>query len=240
MGEQAKTARYGRDREWRLFPVTVRIARDLWSQLEVGMDGTNTRLERMRATLCREAAVLQELADDFDEGASRAVDLLLGTSGHVLIGGAGTSNAVAWRFAHLLSCCGLPALFLDPAEGLHGGSGAVKPEDTVILISKEGGSREVNAFGLIVKQRGARLMAMTEAPDSELGKMADAVVRVKIRSGSDPFDMVATSSSLANAAAADAICEVVLVERGQTKEAFGATHPAGAVGERMRREGILK
>jgi len=118
------------------------------------MDGTNARLEHMRATLRREAAVLQELANDFDEGASRAVDLLLGTGGHVLIGGAGTSNAVAWRFAHLLSCCGLPALFLDPAEGLHGGSGAVKPEDTVILISKEGRSLEVNAFGLIVKQRG--------------------------------------------------------------------------------------
>ena len=204
------------------------------------MAGTSSRLESMRATLHREAVVLQELADDLDEGALRAVDLLLCTGGHVLIGGAGTSNAVAWRFAHLLSCCGLPALFLDPAEGVHGGSGAVKPEDTVVLISKGGRSLEVNAFGLIVKQRGARLIAITEALDSELGRMADAVVRVKIRSGSDPFDMVATSSSLANAAAADAICEMILVERGHTKEAFGATHPAGAVGERMRREGILK
>jgi arabinose-5-phosphate isomerase len=193
----------------------------------------------MRATLRREAAILAAVADALDDGTSAAVDLLLATPGHVLVGGAGTSNAVAQRFAHLLSCSGLPAIFLSPADSLHGSSGAVRAEDTVVLISKGGKTLEVNSFARIVKQRGAKLVAFTEAPESELGQMADAIVKVKIPADSDPFGMVATSSSLANAAVADAICETVLVERGYTRQAFAATHPGGAVGDRIQKEKIL-
>lgn len=199
-----------------------------------------TRLERMRATLRREAAILEGLAGSLDEDAAAAVDVLLATKGHVLVGGAGTSNAVAMRFAHLLSCSGQPAIFLHPADSLHGSSGAVTAQDTVILISKGGKTAEVNRFASIVKARGARLIAFTEAPESELGRMADAVVRVKIAADSDPFGMVATSSSLANAAVADAFCETILAEKGYTKEAFASTHPGGAVGERIEREGMLR
>jgi arabinose-5-phosphate isomerase len=98
----------------------------------------------------------------------------------------------------------------------------------------------VNRFAAIAKSRGAKLIAFTESPDSELGRMADALVRVRIPADSDPFGMVATSSSLANAAVADAICETILAEKGHTPEAFASTHPGGAVGERIEREGILK
>jgi len=202
------------------------------------MPGNSARIERMRATLEREARILNEIAGTLD--ASDAVDLILATKGHVLVGGAGTSNTVAARFAHLLSCSGQPALFLHPADSLHGSSGAVTPGDTVILISKGGKTVEVNRFAAIAKQRGAKLIAFTENPESELGRLADAIVRVQIPADSDPFGMVATSSSLTNAAVADAICETILAEKGYTKEAFAATHPAGAVGERIVREGILK
>lgn len=202
------------------------------------MQGNSARIERMRATLQREADILNEVAATLD--ASEAVDLILATKGHVLVGGAGTSNTVAARFAHLLSCSGQPAIFLHPADSLHGSSGAVTAADTVILISKGGKTVEVNRFAAIVKQRGAKLIAFTENPESELGRFADAIVRVKIPADSDPFGMVATSSSLTNAAVADAICETILAEKGYTREAFAATHPGGAVGERIVQEGILK
>jgi arabinose-5-phosphate isomerase len=194
----------------------------------------------MRASLLRESEILAGIAAALDNGASQAVDLILRTSGHVLVGGAGTSNTVAARFAHLLSCSGQPAIFLHPADSLHGSSGAVTANDTVILISKGGKTVEVNRFAAIVKNRGAKLIAFTESPESELGRLADAVVQIRIPADSDPFGMVATSSSLANAAVADAICETVLAEKGYTKEAFATTHPGGAVGERIEQEGILK
>lgn len=198
------------------------------------------RLERMRATLRREGEVLSALAETLDPRCADAVTLLLETRGHVILGGAGTSNAVARRFAHLLSCSGLPAVFVQASDCLHGGAGGVKAEDTVVLVSKGGRTLEVNQFARIVKSRGAKLIAMTEAPESELGRLADAVIPVKIPAESDPFGMVATASSLANAAVADAIAETVLAETGYGLKEFAATHPGGAVGVRIEKEGLLK
>ncbi len=202
------------------------------------MRGDGPRLSRMRETLLREARVLTDVAGALDESAEIAVDLLLRTRGHILTGGAGTSSAIAARLAHLLSCCGAPAVLLHPADSLHGASGAVRSEDTVFLISKGGRTAEVNQFAAIAKSRGATLIVMTEDAGSELARLADAVIRIRIPAGSDPFGMVATASSLANAAAGDAICELILHECGYTVREFAGTHPGGAVGERIREEGM--
>ena len=196
------------------------------------------RIERMKATLLRESALLAEQAAQLNESISPAIDLLLATSGHVFVGGAGTSNAIARRFAHLLSCCGLPSSFIHPADSLHGGSGALKPGDTLVLISKGGRTLEINQFASIARKLGARLIAVTESPESELGQMADAIIKVKIPPDSDPFGMVATSSSLTNSAVLDAICETVLVEKGYTLESFARTHPGGAVGKKIQDQGL--
>jgi len=204
------------------------------------MCDSDSRLSRMRGTLLRESGMLARLAGELDSATARAVDVLLQTQGRILIGGAGTSRAVANRFAHLLCCSGLPAFGIHPADALHGGSGAVCSADTVLLISKGGSTDEVNRFAELVIRRGARLIAMTEAPDSELGRLAGAIIRVQVAGDSDPFGMVATASSLANAAVADAICETILSERGYTAAEFAVTHPGGAVGQRIRREGIAR
>jgi arabinose-5-phosphate isomerase len=132
----------------------------------------------------------------------------------------------------------LPSSFIHPADSLHGGSGALKSGDTLVLISKGGRTLEINQFASIVRKLGARLIVVTESLESELGKMADAIIRVRIPPDSDPFGMVATSSSLTNSAVLDAICETVLVEKGYTLESFARTHPAGAVGKKIEDQGL--
>jgi arabinose-5-phosphate isomerase len=155
----------------------------------------------------------------------------------VLVTGAGTSHAVAQRLAHLLSCAGTPALCIDAGDGLHGGSGAIKDGDVVYVISKGGQSKEINQFARIAKERGALIVAQTETADSPLGMMSDAVLTVKTDEDVDPFGMVATGSSLVNAAAGDALCAVLLKLRGYTREAFSRTHPGGAVGKKIEESG---
>jgi len=137
---------------------------------------------------------------------------------------------VGARLAHLLSCCGTPALFIHPGDAQHGLSGAVTDRDVLILISKGGETTEVNTLASIAKQRGARLIALTEQPDSSLGRMSDLVLCVRPPAGVDPYGMIATGSSLVNAAFGDALCVVLLHMRGYTREQFGQTHPGGAVG----------
>ena len=188
---------------------------------------------RARAVVEREARAVAALADQFDQGLADVLALLLNCQGHVLVTGAGTSHAMAQRLAHLLSCCGTPALCISAADSIHGGSGAITPVDIVFVISKGGHSTEINQFVDIARQRGAKVIAQTENPDSPLARMSDAVFHVRTIGDVDPYGMIATGSSLVNGAAGDALCVLLLELRGYTRDDFGVTHPGGAVGREL-------
>jgi arabinose-5-phosphate isomerase len=182
----------------------------------------------------RESAAVASVADQLDETFVEAVQVLLECEGKVLVSGSGTSHAVALRFAHLLSCVGTPALFLHPGDSQHGASGAVAKGDVWIGLSKGGETTEVIFLAGIARQRGATVLAITEKPASSLGRLADIVLHVTAPDGVDPFGMVATGSSLFNAAFCDAICVALLELRGYSVDDFGETHPGGAVGHKIK------
>jgi D-arabinose 5-phosphate isomerase GutQ len=188
---------------------------------------------RAKEVVRLEAEAVGALAEQFDERLTDVVSLLLECQGHVLVTGAGTSRAVAQRLAHLLSCSGTPALFISASDGLHGSSGAVTTKDVVYLISKGGQSEEINQFAQIARGRGAKLIAQTENPESPLAQMCDSILEVRTVGEVDPYGMVATGSSLVNSAAGDVLCVLLLELRGYSKEAFGQTHPGGAVGKKL-------
>jgi len=203
-------------------------------EMEIDVDAL---IVKAKGVIEDEARAVHALADQFDERLKGVVSLLLNCQGHVLVVGAGTSNAVARRFAHLLSCSGTPALHVSAADGLHGGASAVRAEDVIFAISKGGHSAEVNGFVKIAREHGAGVVAQTEDPISPLAQMSDAVYQIRTLGGVDPYGMIATGSSLVNCAAGDVLCVLLLELRGYTKEAFGETHPGGAVGKQLAEEG---
>jgi D-arabinose 5-phosphate isomerase GutQ len=192
-------------------------------------------LTKARHVIESEAKALCDLKDRLTEEITEIVEMIFNCKGHVLIAGAGTCWAIAERFAHLLACCGTPALFINAANAIHGGAGSVTDKDVVYVISKGGQTVELNTFVQIAKARGAKIIAQTEKPDSELGRLSDAVYHVVAPEEVDPFGMIATGSSLVNAVACDVLCILLLEQRGYTKEQFGRTHPGGAVGNKLRK-----
>jgi D-arabinose 5-phosphate isomerase GutQ len=198
---------------------------------------TERLIEKARSVLNSEADAVRSCVRLMDESVASIASMLLECRGHVLVAGAGTSRAVALRFAHLLSCCGTPALPINAADALHGGAGAVTDRDVVYIISKGGRSAEINKFADIARKRGARIIAHTENPSSPLARMSDLVYRVAAEGCPDPYGMIATGSSLVNCAACDALCALLLELRGYSKEAFGETHPEGEVGRALAAEG---
>jgi D-arabinose 5-phosphate isomerase GutQ len=191
---------------------------------------------RARQIVEQESQAVRDMSAQFDQSLGWVVQALFTCKGHVLVTGAGTSRAVAERFSHLLSCCGTPALFIHAADSLHGASGAIKPGDVVYIISKGGHSVEINQFAQIARQQGAFIIAHTEKPESPLGQMADLVFQIVAPPDVDPYGMIATGSSLVNSAACDALCVLLLEQRGYTKDDFGRTHPGGAVGKKISGE----
>jgi D-arabinose 5-phosphate isomerase GutQ len=193
-------------------------------------------LARARDVVERESRAVASLKTQFTSRMAAVTEMILNCPGHVLVAGAGTSRAIAQRFAHLLACCGTPALFISAADAIHGGAGGVTDKDIVYIISKGGRSTEINRFAQIVKERGARIIAHTEKPDSPLGRLSDVVFHIVAPENVDPYGMIATGSSLTNAAACDALCVLLLELRGHTKSQFGRTHPGGAVGAKLEAE----
>jgi D-arabinose 5-phosphate isomerase GutQ len=193
-------------------------------------------LKRAREVIESEARAVSTLKEQLTEEITGIVDMIFNCKGHILTAGAGTSWAIAERFAHLLACCGTPALFINAANAIHGGSGSITEKDIVYVISKGGRSTELNNFVRIAKDLGAKIIAHTEKPDSELGLLSDAVYHIVAPEDVDPYGMIATGSSLVNAAACDALCILLLELRGYTKEQFGQTHPGGAVGAKLRKK----
>jgi arabinose-5-phosphate isomerase len=184
--------------------------------------------------ILQESRGVSEIVSQLDGNFVNAVHLLINCPGHVLVAGSGTSHSVAERLAHLLSCCGTPALFIHPGDTQHGLSGAVTGHDVLIAISKGGETAEVNHLAQVAKARGARLIALTEKPASTLGKQADVVLCIQAPPDVDPYGMIATGSSLVNAALGDALCVVLLRLREYSPEQFSETHPGGAVGLKIK------
>jgi len=192
-------------------------------------------IARARTVVEREARAVAALAAQFDESLAPVVQALLDCTGHVLVTGAGASAAVAQRMAHLLSCCGTPALFISAADSLHGGAGAITERDLVYIVSKGGHSAEINQFADLARQRGAKVIVQTEDPGAPLAQKADAVYRVQTVGDVDLYGMIATGSSLVNGAAGDVLCVLLLEARGYSLADFGRTHPGGAVGKMLGR-----
>jgi arabinose-5-phosphate isomerase len=197
-------------------------------------DITSAKLiEQARAVFKRETDALASVEGQLDSSLSKVIYALFDCPGHILVTGAGTSRAVAQRFAHLLACCGSPGLFVNAADALHGGAGAVTANEVLFVISKGGRSSEINNFVKIAKDKGAKIIALTETNESPLADMCDAIYKIKAPADADPYGMIATGSSLVNSAACDVLCVLLLQMRGYSKEQFAVTHPEGAVGRKL-------
>ncbi len=164
---------------------------------------------------------------------TRCVEVLAGCRGRILTAGCGTSAAAAKKIAHSLCCIERPAAFLAPGDAVHGGLGLVQPEDVVIAVSKGGNTREITSLLPAIQSKGAFLIGVTERSDSVLGRASQLLMRVSVEREPDPFNMLATASTLAVIALFDAVCIALMQATGYTREQFAVIHPGGAVGDRL-------
>jgi KpsF/GutQ family protein len=188
----------------------------------------------------QEAVSIRILKDKVDTGViTRIVDIIANckkNNGRVITAGVGTSAAAAKKIAHTFSCIEIPSFFLSPGDSVHGALGSVQKGDVVIAVSKGGGTREVLNMLPAVKSKKAVLIGVTENMDSELAKTSDIVLKIEVEREPDPFNMLATASTMVIIAVFDAISIVLMETTGYKKEQFALIHPGGAVGERLAKK----
>lgn len=192
-----------------------------------------TNTEVGRAAIAAEIAALKRLHDSLGEQFDGAAAALSGTAGKVLTLGIGKSGHAAQKVAATLRSVGLPALYLNASDSLHGDLGLVEQGDVVILFSKSGATQELLVLLPHLRARGTTLIAVVGTPGARLAREADFVLDASVEREGCPLEAAPMASVLAAQAAGDALAAAVTRSRGFSVDDFARLHPAGALGARL-------
>jgi arabinose-5-phosphate isomerase len=189
--------------------------------------------EQAKRVLKIEADAVAALIDRVDERFVQAVTLILNCKGRVVVTGMGKSGLIGKKIAATLASTGTPALFLHPAEGIHGDLGMVTRGDTVIALSNSGETEEISRMLPSLKRLGIKIIALTGNPESTLAKNSDVVIDVGVSEEACPLGLAPTASTTATLAMGDALAVVLLDQRGFKQEDFACFHPGGTLGKKL-------
>lgn len=194
---------------------------------------TDPLLKLAERVLRVEAEGILGLVGRLDARFLRALQLLSDCRGRVVVTGIGKSGIVGRKVAATLASVGTPALFLHPAEGVHGDIGMVARGDVVLAISNSGETEEILTLLPAIKRLGVPLVVLTGNPDSTLARSGDVVLDVSVQEEACPMNIVPTSSTTAALAMGDALAVALLELKGVQPEDFAVVHPGGNLGRRF-------
>lgn len=183
-----------------------------------------------------ESECIKVMAEHFDEQAyAKAIELLKNAN---VIGatGCGHSGIICQHFAHLMCCIELSARFISPAEAVHGATGFLKEGDVMIFASRGGKTKELLPILDICKQKGVKIIAITENLDSPMAQQADVVLKQYVNRETDKYNSQGTTSSTSLAVIFHILQTALIEETGYKNEQFAIIHPGGAVGERLNKK----
>jgi arabinose-5-phosphate isomerase len=200
-----------------------------------------------------EAEALRALADriagpmaaDFE----RAVDRLFICTGRIVVTGMGKSGLIARKVAATLSSTGTPALYLHPAEAMHGDLGMIVRGDAVVALSASGETAEILQLLATVKRLGIALVSLTcddlysqaaaNRRRSTLSQAADVALDCSVAAEACSFGLAPTASTTTMLALGDALAVALSEKRGFKEEDFAQLHPGGKLGKRLSRVSAL-
>ena len=208
----------------------------------VGENVVRIEAEALRALADRLAG---PMAADFQ----RALELMFGCQGRVVVTGMGKSGIIARKVAATLNSTGSPALYLHPVEALHGDLGMVVRGDVVLALSASGETEEILRLLATIKRLQVPLISMTcddlaesvagrnarSTPASTLASAADVALDCSISKEACSLGLAPTASTTAMLALGDALAVALSDKRGFKEEDFANLHPGGKLGKRLAR-----
>ena len=180
-----------------------------------------------------ESKAVGQLAGRLDEKFVRAVDLIIGCKGRIIVTGIGKSGVIGQKMSATLSSTGTPSFFLHPAEAIHGDLGMVTKDDVVICLSKSGNTNEISAIIPTLTKMGVSIITLTGNLRSALAEKSHVVLDVHVDEEACPNDLAPTASIAAMLAMGDALAIALLEKRGFRREDFAFFHPGGSLGRQF-------
>ena len=168
----------------------------------------------------------------------RAVDLVVECGqrrGRVVVTGIGKSGLIAQKLVATFNSTGTPALFLHPAEAVHGDLGMLAKGDVVLALSSSGETEEVLRLLPTLKRVGEALISFCCALKSTLALASDVVLDVSVEEEACSMGLAPTASTTVMLALGDALAVAVSARKGFRAEDFADLHPGGKLGKKLTR-----
>ena len=190
-------------------------------------------LTAAKRTFQMEAEAVANLAQKLDQQFPKACELMLASTGRIIVTGMGKSGHIARKIAATLASTGTPAHFVHPGEASHGDMGMITAQDVVVALSNSGTAVEILTLLPLLKRLGVPLIAMTGNPDSALALASDAHLDTGVETEACPLDLAPTSSTTTALVMGAALAIALLEARGFTAEDFAFSHPGGKLGRKL-------
>jgi arabinose-5-phosphate isomerase len=178
-------------------------------------------------------SAIDRLINHLDQRFEGAVDMMLQSTGQVIVCGMGKSGLFGQKISSTLASTGTPSIFLHPAEALHGDLGRVRSNDVLLLISNSGETEEIIRLLPAFERIGIASIAFTGNMNSSLARHCRVVLDISVDREACPLNLAPTTSGLTTLVMGDALAIALMEKRGFKVEDFAATHPGGALGKRL-------
>jgi arabinose-5-phosphate isomerase len=185
-----------------------------------------------REVLRKEADAILSIMACLNENFERAVDTIAQCNGRVVMTGIGKSGLICKKIASTLSSVGVSAIFLHPADSIHGDLGILQNGDVIMVVSNSGETEELIRVLPWIRRMDVTMVVITGAPESTIANYGDIVLSVKVDEAC-PYNVVPTSSTTATLALGDAIAIALMEKRNFSIEDFASLHPGGTLGRKL-------
>ena len=176
---------------------------------------------------------INNISKYIDENFEKAIQIILKSTGRVVVTGIGKSAIVSMKISSTLNSTGTSSVFLHAADAMHGDLGLVNPSDLIIIISNSGSSNEIKDLVPHLKKRGNIIISITGNLNSFLAKKSDYLLSCFVEEEACPNNLAPTSSTTSQMALGDALAVSLLKLRGFKTEDFAIHHPGGSLGRKL-------
>lgn len=179
-------------------------------------------------------AASERLGEEFNDALNLIHDCNSKNKKLILLG-MGKSHYVAAKIAASFMSTGLTAIFLHPAEAIHGDLGIINEGDVCLLISKSGSTPEIVALLPYIKSK-TKIISIIGNKKSPIGLASDCVLDGSVEREACPINLLPTASTTLALALGDALVATYARTEGLNPEKFAGFHPGGSLGKRLLRE----
>jgi len=190
-------------------------------------------LKRAKKILEFQVKAVEGLMKKMDNNFVKAVKIILSCKGRVVLTGMGKPGIIAQKISATFSSTGIPSLFLHPAEAVHGDLGRVTRDDVIVALSDSGETEELIKLIPILKEIGAKIVAISGDPRSTLAKYCNCLLDVGVKKEKGLLGVIPSAATTAMLAMGDTLALILVEQRGLKIEDFAFYHPGGTIGKRL-------